>query len=594
MHSSGHAIVIAGPGTGKTTTLVARFHYLISKGVDPSSIMVVTFTQKASEELKSRLGNKLPKNALIGTFHSLSTRFLRKYGKLIGLKDKFKILDPNSQKDIIKQICYMWNEDDGDIIEIIGRWKDLLLKPEDVLSSAISQRMNDSVLKKARDCYSDYQSELSNRGDLDFSDLIIKATELFNNNDFGRKNIKNKITNILVDEFQDVNISQVEFLKSLVKFDSNIWAVGDDDQALYAWRGSDVKFIVQFKEYFKNSTLYMLEENYRCQPFILNSALKLINYNTYRYKKNIIPVKKQEDGKIINIRFFDNEKDEASWISRQCIEDINNGINPHKISVLFRTASLVPVIQQNFEKNNVNFTISGASNFWSMPEVKAVSQIIEAIEKKDFSTYHIRTKGVRDIIATMGYMKPNRTAIAVGKIVADAVPLGVSSERFSLWMDMAEAAAMIASDFSSSKELNEYMRQMSSLGNSENGVSMSTIHSSKGLEWNKVYLCGCESSLMPHAKSIDIEEERRLMYVALTRSTGSVEITFVNNRFGKAQKPSPFIFEIFPELLQKFNNNFNKSNINNNVIKNEEIKKVSGVFRRRGGKTLISPEDDIS
>jgi len=545
-HPSGHALVLAGPGTGKTSTLVARHAFLRSRGRDPLGIMAVTFTQKAAEELKTRLGVKAPSDSWIGTFHSLSARFLKRFHAEAGLRRNFKILDPSGQRQLIAEIGIRWDSDDGDLTDIIGRWKDALVDPAEAAVRSTGITDGHAPLRLAAEHYAAYEEELARRGDLDFADLVRKAWKLIAETDAVGEFIASRFTDILVDEFQDVNRVQVELLMALAARGASIWAVADDDQALYGWRGGDVRLTVNFSDRFKGARSYTLVENYRCDPAILAAANTLIARNKTRVRKSLKAARPHKPGNVVRVRAFRTDREEADWIAAELRRVIGAGTRPQDISILFRTASVTPMIQQSLEAAGVPFALTGASNFWEMPEVRMVADLLAEIERGVAGEVASRFRIARDLVSTMAGSKPRDAAPAVGRAVGETPPAGSSGERASLWADTAEAAAAIAATHPDSASFRDHVSVMSSKNVSDgaDAVAISTIHSSKGLEWSHVVIAGCESSLMPHHRNKDVEEERRLLYVGLTRSKGAVDLTFSRARFGRGQNPSPFLAEL--------------------------------------------------
>jgi len=600
-HRSGHAIVLAGPGTGKTSTLVARHAWLRSKGVAPDSIVAVTFTQKAAEELKQRLGQEVPPTAWIGTFHGTCLRILKRFHDEAGLRRSFKVLDPAGQRELLFRAGIAWDSDDGDLTDIIGRWKDAMVSPDE--AEAEAARKGNSVLRMAAGHYRTYEEELARLGDLDFADLVVRALALVRGKGETRAFVSSRLSHVLVDEFQDVNRSQVEFVQALASCGASIWAVADDDQALYGWRGGDVRYTVRFADYFPGARTYALSTNYRCDPAIVAAANAVISNNRNRVRKELRPAREHRKGTAVRVRGFRTEREEAEWIADTLARFISAGAKPRDIGLLFRTSSVSPVLQQALEARKVPFSLSGSQSFWDLPEVAAVAELLHAVEAGDEAKAG-RFRGGRDLVATMKGSRPAEAAAAAGRVVGGQPPQGTSGERASLWSDAAETAAALAARFPSAAEFRSHVSHMSGRSSvaDPDGVAATTIHSAKGLEWKHVVIAGCEASLMPHHRSEDPEEERRLFYVAVTRSRGSVVATWAKQRFGRSQAPSPFLSEASratagavlwtgeeaPETQQA-----------------EARKAASGrqppppkptdgspvVYRRRGGKSLIPPEE---
>jgi len=599
-HPSGDAIVLAGPGTGKTLTLVARHAYLRSRGVPADSILVVTFTKEAAEELKHKLSKNVGQGAWIGTFHSICLRLLRKFNDEAGLRKNFKVLDPSAQKILLAGLGIVWDADDGDLTDIIGRWKDSLMSPDE--ADAEAARRNNVTLRIAAEHYKAYEEELERKGDLDFADLVMCATRLIEQSEQVRRFFGERLVHALVDEFQDVNRSQLEFLQAAAGCGTTVWAVADDDQSLYAWRGGKVKYTVKYNEYFRGAKGYVLSVNYRCDPVVIKAANALIANNTQRVPKRLIASREHRKNVALRIRGFKTEREEAQWIAGAISKMKAAGADLKDIAVLFRTSSVTAVLQQELEAEGIPFKLSGAVGFWELPEIRAVSEMMLAIENGNTKT-GFRFRGGVDLIETMKGSVPAETAGSVARIVGDQPPAGSTSERAAAWSDACYAAAELGRTFATASEFSSHVEQMAARANagSGEGVDVSTIHASKGLEWKHVFVCGCEASLMPHAKSDDKEEERRLFYVAVTRTQGSIDLCYSRQRFGRAQKPSPYLLEINPDKdpsvmwIGEEAPDSEQETGKGARSETREFSQPAGqpkVYRRKGGgRSLIPPEE---
>jgi DNA helicase-2/ATP-dependent DNA helicase PcrA len=607
-NASGHAMVLAGPGTGKTSTLVARHSFLRARGRDPLGIVAVTFTQKAAEELKARIGDNAPPQSWIGTFHGLCTRLLKRFSDEAGLRKSFKILDPKAQRKLLSDIGIKWESDDGDITDIIGRWKDSLVSPDEAAGSALAPGdVGNTTMRLAAEHYAAYEEELDRRGDVDFADLVVMGWKLIESSEPVREFIRTRFSDILVDEFQDVNRVQFELVMAIAALNTNVWAVADDDQALYGWRGGDVRLTVDFANYFKGAKYYKLTENYRCDPAILLSAMSLIEHNKVRIKKNLKATRPHLPANLVRMRGFGTEHDEAEWVADDIRKRIAAGLRPRDVCILFRTASIAPAIQQALERAGIPFVLTGAVSFWEMAEMTAVIEMLSEIETGIPGAQSARHRQCRELTVTFKGLGPDKTASSVGAVLRDKPPAGVSAERAASWFDVVEAASAIASKFSTVEEFRRHVLEKSAKSSSENinAVAMSTIHSSKGLEWAHVVIAGCEGSMMPHHRSQDIEEERRLLYVALTRSKGAADLTFVKFRFGRQQAPSPFLSEIAsvrggaavwvggeaPDAPRQASSPARR-NAQTPAVQAPKSDGGPKVYRRRGGRSLIPPGEE--
>ncbi len=541
-HKGGHALVLAGPGTGKTSTLVARHSYLKWSGVDADGIVCISFTKEAAEEIKRRLGESAPARAWIGTFHGICLRLLKRFNVEARLAKNFKVLDPSSQRALLYDIGVEWDQDDGDLTDIIGRWKDSLVSPSEAEAEAV--RRNNVILRKAAKHFALYEEELDRRGHLDFADLLVRATRIIESSAKVKTFIAERMPHFLVDEFQDVNRTQIDLLLAVIQAGSTLWAVADDDQAIYGWRGGKVAYTLEFERYFPGAKRYFLMTNYRCDPAIIAAANTVIQNNKKRVSKSLKPARAHNKNSIVRVRSFRTDREEADWVAKCIKRMLEAGIAANQIGVLFRTSSVTAQLQQAFEKEHVPFSLSGVQSFWDQPEVVAMTDLLLAVERGDVGRAS-RFKGARDIVETMKGSGPPETAMSIARLIADQPTPGLSSERQSSWIDTCYAVADLMREFETAEDFKSHVMEMTSKSSAQDGgVSISTMHSSKGLEWKHVFVIGCEQAMMPHQRADDIEEERRLFYVALTRSKGAVQLSLAKQRFGKAQQTSAFISEL--------------------------------------------------
>jgi DNA helicase-2/ATP-dependent DNA helicase PcrA len=516
---------------------------LLSRNVSAQNIFIVTFTQKAAEEIRSRLGDRSGNRPWIGTFHSHCLRLLKRFHEEAGLPKTFRVLDPGGQQKALRDMGVDWNQDDGDLLEMFSRWKDALVTPEEAIAEA--QRKSNPTEKRAAEHYRQYEEHLAIKGNLDFSDLVIRGMGLIKKSHEVKRYIQETLPFALVDEFQDVNRVQVELLQAMAQAGTKIWAVGDDDQALYGWRGSNVFYTVQFDNYFSPASKYTLKSNYRCDPAIIRAASTLIANNKHRVRKELIATRQHGRNNLIRVSAFKDEREEATWIATSIVGYIEKGARARDIGILVRTSSLTAHIQQALELRKISMSLTGAMNFWDTPEVRAVCDLLDAVENGDEKVGY-RYKGGADFIRTMEGLGPERTARPIAQFLAAQPPANSNSEKIASWADAVEAIASMSAVFPTASAFRVHVSTMSAMVSTQSseGVSLTTIHSAKGLEYRHVFIPGCEAAIMPHRKSTDQEEERRLFYVALTRSKGAVDASFSRFRAGRKQQPSPFLAEI--------------------------------------------------
>lgn len=602
-HPRGHAVVLAGPGTGKTSTLIARHGFLVSKNISPQNIFVVTFTGKAAEEIRKRLGATAGDKPWIGTFHSHCLRLLKRFNEEAGLPKTFKVLDPSGQQKALREMGIEWNQEDGDLLGMISRWKDALVTPEMAMADAHAK--SNLTAKRAAEHYHQYENHLAEKGNLDFSDLVIKGLAIMRSSATVRDYIRKTLPYALVDEFQDVNRVQVELLQAMAEAGTRIWAVGDDDQALYGWRGSNVYYTVNFDNYFAGAAKYTLRTNYRCDPAILKAATVLIGNNKHRVRKDLVAARSHGANNTIRINVFKDEREEAEWIASTIEGYVTKGAKASDIGILLRTSSLTAHIQQALELRKISMSLTGTQNFWDTPEVSAVCDLLVAVEKGDERPAY-RYKGGADFVSTLQGLPPTKTARAVGEFLAQRPPANSNGERIAVWSDAVEAVAALAVAFDSAAGFKNHVSTMSTMAaaQSTDGVSITTIHSSKGLEYKHVFIAGCEAGIMPHRKAEDLEEERRLFYVALTRSKGAVDATLARTRGGRKQLPSPYLNEINaagPQCVRWASTKASEDAKSQEAVP-EKAKPTARVaerpkglptvyYRKDGSRTLVPPEE---
>lgn len=544
-HGEGPAIVLAGPGTGKTTALAARHAVLVGRGVSADQIFACTFTGRSGEELRRRLGLEGgPRRPFVGTFHSLASRLLRRFHASAGLPRDFQIYDEAKQRQVLSELGIVWDADDGDLSDIIGRWKDRMVTPEEAAGA------NEATLRTASAHYAAYEEEMLKRGACDFADLILRCVRGMEADPQFRAWVTERFHHVLVDEFQDVNKLQMQFLRLVCGSRRNVWAVGDDDQSLYGWRGADVRYAVDFSSHFRGAKTYVLSRNYRCPPVVVTAASGLIANNKVRVRKTLQAVRSERRGDALLVAGFPTDKEEAAWIAKRAGGIIAAGGDPQSIAVLVRAASVTPTLQRAFEKERVPFSLHGAVDFWSLPETREVLAVLRLIAHPRNQEAEAALGGGRrgrilmELARTMRGSTIKECAIPAGRAVGAEPPLGMDGERRSLWADAAEQAALEAMAFPDFEAFFKHVADRPPASDNADGVTISTIHAAKGLEWDWVFVAGCDAQMMPHRKSQDIEEERRLLFVALTRARRAVAVTYALSRFARGQQPSPFLPEL--------------------------------------------------
>ena len=621
---SGPLLIVAGAGSGKTKVLTSRIaHILTEKKAFPNQILSVTFTNKAAREMQNRvskiLSNKEVGLPWLGTFHSICAKILRRHAKAVNLNQNFTIIDQDDQVRLVKSICNAENIDikkisPNFIIALINKWKNFGWYPDDVVLKK-GENLEKNLLK----IYKIYQSKLTNLNACDFGDLILHCVSIFEKNvDINEMYSKN-FRYILVDEYQDTNFIQSKWLKLLTKNHDNICCVGDDDQSIYSWRGAEIKNFLEFDKVYKNTKIIRLEENYRSTQNILNVASELISKNENRLGKELIS--NQNQGELVNLNCFKNGKDEAISVSKIIENQISKKHRLNNVAILVRAIYQTREFEERFLKIGLPYRIIGGVKFYERAEIKDCIAYLRIVyqNKDDLAFERIVNVPKRSIGDTSFKMisehakknsfsleNSSKNLIELNKIKPKA-KIGLfnflnllekwRSDHFNKKVDHVKLLQIILDESGYSlllknkkdlenenrleniKELLNAMKEFdnlesflehvslaTSVDNDWDGekVNLMTMHASKGLEFDAVFLPGWEEGLFPHQKSIDekgqqgLEEERRLAYVGITRAKHDVYISFSLNRFYQGDWidsiSSRFIDELPEKYIKKINN----------------------------------------
>ena len=595
LHLDGPLLIVAGAGSGKTKVLTSRIAHIIrSHKAFSNQILAVTFTNKAAKEMQTRVSRLLKKEATglpwLGTFHSISAKILRKHADAVGLKSNFTIIDTDDQARLIKNICKGENIDIKKIspkyiLSIIDKWKNKGLYPDEVIL-----KKNETLEKNFLKIYKIYQKKLVDLNSTDFSDLILHTVKIFKNYHDIKAIYSKKFKYILVDEYQDTNFIQSEWLKYLSETNMNLCCVGDDDQSIYSWRGAEIKNFLDFDKIYKDTKIIRLEKNYRSTQNILNVASKLIENNQNRVGKTLYT--SQEKGDLITLDCFRNVKDEAVEIS-STIENFKKNNSLNEIAILVRAIFQTREFEERFLKVGIPYRIIGGIKFYERAEIKDCIAYLRCIHQPmdDLSFERIinvpkRSIGDTTIKTISEFAKSNnctleiasRKLIELNKI-KPKTKLGLISllnllekwrydlkkkinhnKLLQIILDESGYSEMLKNkkdlenenrlenikellnamkDFDNLESFLEHVALATSLDQDweSEKVNLMTLHASKGLEFNIVYLPGWEEGLFPHQKSIEekgengLEEERRLAYVGITRAKKIAKISFSMNRF---------------------------------------------------------------
>ena len=622
LHTDGPLLILAGAGSGKTRVLTHRIAYLIDEcGVNPWNIMAITFTNKAAGEMRERVDNLVgfgAESIWVSTLHSSCVRILRRHIESLGYTTSFSIYDSDDQKTLMRQVFKAMDIDtkqfkERAVLAAISSAKDKLITPEEFLLNAGA----DFREKKTGEIYREYQKQLKKNNALDFDDLIVKTVELFQNNPQVLDYYQERFRYIMVDEYQDTNMAQFKLVSLLASKYRNLCVVGDDDQSIYRFRGADIQNILSFENTFPGTKVIKLEQNYRSTQNILDAANGVIRHNFGRKDKTLWTA--NGEGDKILFKQFDTAKDEADFVVRQ-IRD--SAYSYQDKAVLYRTNAQSRLLEERCIFYNVPYRLVGGVNFYQRKEIKDVLAYLKTIANgvDDLSVIRIINVPKRGIGATtigrvtafasehnMSFYDTlkeakqipgiGKAAEKIGRFIAqmEAFRAMAHSEEYSIKdlidhiledtgyeeelqeegeieaqtrleniEELINKAAAYEED-SEHPTLDEFLEQVAlvadidNVDDSEDRVTLMTLHSAKGLEFPKVYLVGMEDGLFPGIMSImaddktEMEEERRLCYVGITRAKKELVLTAARQRMINGEtrwsKPSRFIDEIPSELL---------------------------------------------
>lgn len=573
-HARGPAIVIGGAGTGKTQTLVAHYLRRVRAGVAPESILVAVSFVEEAERLRSRIIDRLGDGARdggrhlpIGTFDELCVQMLRRFHDVVGLSPGFEVLDSAAQAALMRSVGISWGSLDGiELVRTVGRWKNLQKSPAEAVAEAASR--GDRYLAEAAVHYATYEQQLVQRGKVDPARAIAKTIEAIDAMPEVGRTLRNRFSHVLVDEWQDVTPLQFELIRRIVGIPSpieergtaatgraasgcNLFVVGDDDQAIYGSGGSDVGFLADFSRHFPGAKTYRLATNRRSVSAIAAASSAFVSANRMRIRKTMQATSSRGVPDAVAIREFKTGFEEAAWIARSCRTILGRGAKTSDLAVLFRTPALAPVLERAFAAVDVPVALEGASRFWDLPETVGVAGMICMAEDpmdRELLNASFGVGGVRSWIETkvceMAGLPLWQTAPMAARAIEKVLPPGLPADRTGLWLDAVEEAARQASHFPGPREFVEYVRAERAKVPEPNGVVLTCIHDAKGMEWQGVFVAGCESQMMPHPQAQNIEDERRVLYVAMTRARAFLSMSYARHRFAKWQGPSDFLHEI--------------------------------------------------
>ena len=609
LYNEGPLLIIAGAGAGKTKTLTTKIAYLIEQGVSPYNILAITFTNKAAGEMRDRvydLVGNVAKNIQISTFHSFGLKLLRENFNVLGYDRNFVIMDSDDSLTVVKKILKDSNYDPKiynprAIRNKISSCKNEMMSPSQYEKYAVSDY--EKVIKEV---YEKYEDKLQRNNSVDFDDLLLLPIELFTKHPDILEKYQNLYKYLLIDEYQDTNEAQYKLSKLLSEKNRLITCVGDDSQSIYSFRGANYKNILNFEKDYKDAKTILLEQNYRSTSNILDAANSVIKNNKMRKDKKLWTARGIGE-KIKYYRAY-NERDEAQYVIRKIKELVNKDVRYDDIAVLYRTNAQSRVIEEEMLKENMPYRVVGSFYFYARKEIKdliaylrlihnpkdnvsflrvintpkrgiglkTIEKLQEKSDSENISLFEAITSGkeleFKELIEKIQSISEDLTLTELIDKVLDASGLRKELEdekslESEIRLENLEEFKSITKSFEEREgliSLEDFLFEISLVSDVEdykedsNRISLMTVHSVKGLEFNYVFVVGLEEGIFPHMNSLmensELEEERRLMYVAITRAKDDLHLVNARRRtlFGKEQiNPiSRFISEIKEDLIE--------------------------------------------
>ena len=632
----GASLVIAGAGSGKTRVLTYKIAHLISLGMQPWQIMALTFTNKAADEMKVRIaqlvGEDKARYVVMGTFHSIFARILRREAQSIGYEPNYTIYDELDSRQLIKQIVKDLQLDDkiykpSLIQSHISMAKNFLVLPEDYARhNAYVKRDKETKIPHTAEIYATYQHRLQRSNAMDFDDLLVNTCLLFDHNPDIRQRYADHYHFVLVDEYQDTNYVQQCILLQLTNERQRVCVVGDDAQSIYAFRGANIDNILGFQQQYQQTKLFKLERNYRSSQTIVKAANSLIEHNERQIKKDVYSEEGQ--GTPITIHGCEDDKEEAAYVCRSMIQlHKQKHISYNDIVVLYRTHAQSRLFEDQLRKQHIQYRIYGGTSFYQRKEVKdimaylrltcnlhdeeslrriinyptrgigntTINKIVEAARTNNITLWDVLQDDVlhtlpankatitklsdfRDLILSFVDLTKGKDAYEVGQhivqvsgsaqdLMTDATVEGLArvenmQEMLTSMHEFVEKALKDETSTTLESFLQEAALRTDNdqlVDADEEAVTLMTVHSAKGLEYDAVFIVGMEENIFPSQRALfslrELEEERRLLYVALTRAKSYCWLTYAQNRFryGNTEfnRPSRFLNEIDPTYVQQ-------------------------------------------
>jgi DNA helicase-2/ATP-dependent DNA helicase PcrA len=596
--ADGPVLIFAGAGSGKTRVLTHRIAYLLGeRRVEPDRILAVTFTNKAAGEMKSRLERMVgsaARDLWVGTFHAMCVRILRRDGRRIGIAPSFVIIDDGDQRQLVKEILDDLDYDErqlapGACLAEIGKAKNALIWPEQYLEKATA-----FLGERIGNVYKEYQRRLAESNSLDFDDLIVRTIDLLERDAEARRKYQERFEYVLVDEYQDVNIAQYRLVALLAAHHGNITVVGDDDQSIYSWRGSDYRMILRFEEDFDGAKIFKLEENYRSTQQILDAANALVANNRTRAAKKLFT--RRDAGEPITVYPAATERDEARYVVEKIKSSVRDGSAYRDFLVLYRTNAQSRVFEEALIADGIPYRVVGGVGFYARAEVKdTVAYLRYILNPSDAIAFkrivNVPRRGIGQQTLGALVQAAGASHLSVGEAIFDgellrtAVPkklkelerfaeligdfrkradtLGVGDLLVNVMEDSGYVRELQSEDTHDARARLENLQELvgvareyeandpepslagflanialisdlDSLDPDASYVTLMTMHGAKGLEFNSVFLTGLEEGVFPHSRALtdmdELDEERRLAYVGVTRAMERLFLSYAQRR----------------------------------------------------------------
>lgn len=535
-HINGPLLLIAGPGSGKTRVITNRIYNLLNNDIKEENILAITFTKKAASEMKERIDKLIGKNTNITilTFHAFCYKMINHYAKYIGYSPNITIIDENNQYNILKKLIKILN------INICPEYYNQEISKYNNRYDDINEHVDEEI-KKLNTTYHNF---LKDNNSLDFEYIMMYFLKLLENEEI-KNEIQEKYKYILVDEYQDTNNLQLSIIKILAEKYKNICVVGDENQSIYSWRFANIKNILDFNKHFDNTQKLELNINYRSTNELVNYTTFFINHNTEKFDKDLFSYNKDES--IIKVQCFDNVEQEAKYILNE-LPNLKG-----TTAILYRNNFQSEMIESIFIQNKIKYNLSGSKKLYTVKYINYIIQILNYLYNPKNEIYLkdiykiISKEELEEIIK----LKNDKVVNIITYILNKTNYLNICYQKYG--EESVNSNIRVLTDVSLSYDnLNDfledfYLQEDMNKSNKEY-IQLSTCHAAKGLEYDNVFIIGVENGVFPNRNTENIEEERRILYVAMTRAKNNLYISYCKYRHnnGKLIKtgPSPFIEEL--------------------------------------------------